>query len=128
MQASQDEQSEKYDIYRSNTQSNPLNKNGNRDAIKCESCRYKVTQNDSRFVDCLDCGSYYICHYCFYDIKDRRDEQMKEDQIRRQQESNSDSGDSQDEEEKANELRHFESSTAHPNCIYCWSKTTLTDM
>jgi len=40
----------------------------------CESCKYHVNKNDSRFVDCMECGTYNICDYCFYDFKEKKEQ------------------------------------------------------
>ena len=42
------------------------------DSVTCESCRYRVSAGESRFVDCEDCGSYHLCDYCFLDFKSKK--------------------------------------------------------
>lgn len=90
--------------------------------MKCESCRYKVTTKDSRYIGCEECGSYQICDYCYYDFKEKYETQVKEEMARN--ESSDDSEFSNEEENK----QSIPKEQGTPNCIYCWSKKTLTDM
>jgi len=48
---------------------------------------------------------------------------MKEDQVRKENDSSEDSDCSEEDLSKCKAKAQ-----GHPNCVYCWSKKTLTDM
>ena len=60
------------------------------DAVTCESCRYRVSGAESRFIDCEDCGSYHLCDYCFNDFKDKKDQEFNSQLQKIKQEDSSD--------------------------------------
>lgn len=80
-----------------------------------------MSNKESRYIGCEECGAYYICDYCFYDFKEKYETQIKEEMARNE---SSDESDASNEDE----IKKQPKPMGHPNCIYCWSKRTLTDM
>lgn len=46
-------------------------------AGKCDHCRYRVSKQERIHYDCVDCGSYIICQYCYDDFMDKNYQQTK---------------------------------------------------
>jgi|APSaa5957512535_1039671.scaffolds.fasta_scaffold94900_2 hypothetical protein len=83
--------------------------------VKCDNCKYTVALSECKQYDCMDCGKYNICEYCFLDYMDKNDQQNSKNGM---QNSDSDEYSNEDQYEREKKIQ----------CIYCWSRKTLVDI
>jgi len=38
-----------------------------------------MTLQDGRLIDCIECGSYHICDYCYQEFKEKNDHHHDEE-------------------------------------------------